>query len=227
MLTLKIGVTAVLIVLWAGAVSAAQVAPVPQTGILVLSHDANEPPRDDGALLKGVTLPTPRFTDNLNGTITDNLTRLIWLKNANCPVFGRTWQDALDDVAQLNTSGTMNANDCGDTSGKRGSHQTDWRLPNIRELFSLVDFSFWHPALSNAAGTGHATTPGDPFSNFENPSTFPYEPIYWSSTNRDPSSGNYAWYVNFVDGNVHFNANAVLNIGKLNTYFVIAVRGGS
>jgi hypothetical protein len=36
----------------------------------------------DGAMQKGVGLPTPRFTDNTNGTITDNLTGLIWLQNA-------------------------------------------------------------------------------------------------------------------------------------------------
>lgn len=40
--------------------------------------------RDDGALQKGVAWPNPRFTDNANGTVTDNLTGLIWLKNANC-----------------------------------------------------------------------------------------------------------------------------------------------
>ena len=31
-------------------------------------------PRDDGALQKGVPWPQPRFTDNDNGTVTDNLT---------------------------------------------------------------------------------------------------------------------------------------------------------
>ncbi|MGA9347827.1 MAG: hypothetical protein WBW48_03355 [Anaerolineae bacterium] len=34
---------------------------------------------EDGELLKGVTWPSPRFTDNGNGTVTDNLTGLIWL----------------------------------------------------------------------------------------------------------------------------------------------------
>jgi hypothetical protein len=32
----------------------------------------------------GVAWPNPRFTDNSDGTVTDNLTGLIWLKNANC-----------------------------------------------------------------------------------------------------------------------------------------------
>ena len=51
---------------------------------------------DDGDLEKGVAWPIPRFTDNSNGTIRDNLTGLIWLKDANC--FGsRTWSEALSD----------------------------------------------------------------------------------------------------------------------------------
>ena len=42
---------------------------------------------DDGDLEKGLAWPNPRFTDNEDGTVTDNLTGLIWLKNANW-----TWQ---------------------------------------------------------------------------------------------------------------------------------------
>ena len=38
---------------------------------------------DDGALKKGVAWPSPRFTDNADGTVSDNLTGLIWLKQAN------------------------------------------------------------------------------------------------------------------------------------------------
>jgi hypothetical protein len=49
---------------------------------------------DDGALQNGVTWPSPRFRDNCNGTVTDNLTGLIWLKNANC--FGVQWTAALE-----------------------------------------------------------------------------------------------------------------------------------
>jgi len=41
-----------------------------------------------------------RFTDNGDGTVTDNLTALIWLKNADC--FGtRVWADALSDCNNL------------------------------------------------------------------------------------------------------------------------------
>lgn len=39
---------------------------------------------DDGFYLNGINSPNPRFIDNNDGTITDNLTGLTWLKNANC-----------------------------------------------------------------------------------------------------------------------------------------------
>src|SRR5215831_10404550 len=78
--TLSDGVSTIeVIVLDCTPVSATR-APVPRTG-QTTSYAAG----DDGALQKGVAWPTPRFTDNNNGTITDNLTGLIWLKNANCP----------------------------------------------------------------------------------------------------------------------------------------------
>ncbi len=43
----------------------------------------------DGELQRGVTWPTPGFTDNEDGTMTDNLTGLIWLQDANCAFFFR------------------------------------------------------------------------------------------------------------------------------------------
>src|SRR6184192_2353013 len=40
--------------------------------------------RNDSYLRRGVLWPDPRFTDNGNGSVKDNLTGLIWLKNSNC-----------------------------------------------------------------------------------------------------------------------------------------------
>ena len=77
----------------------------------------------DGDWQKGVAWPNPRFTDNGNGTVTDNLTGLTWLKNANC--YGtRVWATALTDA------NTLNSGECGLTDG---SVEGDWRLPNVRE----------------------------------------------------------------------------------------------
>src|SRR4026208_1366769 len=137
-------------------------APIPETG-QTTSYSAN----DDGALRAGVALPQPRFSDNGNGTVTDNLTSLIWLKNANCiassyPGFDQTgiigdgavtWFQALNFVAGIN-AGRYN---CGDTSATGNTHQTDWRLPNIRELSSLVNYAFFNPAISNGAGIGNGS----------------------------------------------------------------------
>ena len=72
--------------------------------------------------------PTPRFQDKGNGAVEDKLTGLIWLKDAN----------------------TLASGSCGLTDG---SVAGAWRLSNVKELESLIDFGFIGPALSNAAGT--------------------------------------------------------------------------
>jgi hypothetical protein len=178
----------------------------------------------DGELQEGVASPSPRFTKNVNaaddtgavggtagngicdgtetcnGTITDNLTGLIWLQNANCANAGRDWATALSDVASLNMNGTMNSNNCSDTS-KAGSHQIDWRLPNVRELHSLVDYGRFSPSLPAS----------HPFTNFQ--------VNYWSSTTFafNPEG---AWVVGFFTG-------FVIPDFKTSSQSVTAVRGGS
>jgi hypothetical protein len=47
----------------------------------------------DGDYQAGTPLPSPRFAVNGDGTVTDNLTGLIWLQNANC-FLSRTWAQA-------------------------------------------------------------------------------------------------------------------------------------
>jgi len=111
--------------------------------------------RDDGELESGVSWPDPRFTDNLDGTISDNLTQLIWDKNANR--FGkRTWAQALCDCNNL----ADNDDDLDD-----GSVPNDWRLANVNELQSLLDRGQYKPALPK----------GHPFSGEKSDR-------YWTST---------------------------------------------
>ena len=112
-------------------------APVPKTG-QTTPYDQNIPQKDDGALKKGVAWPSPRFTDNNNGTVTDKLTELIWMKNANAFDVKKTWAEALSAAATL-------ANGFGGLTD--GSKAGDWRLPNVRELLSLIDYDRSNPAL--------------------------------------------------------------------------------
>jgi len=150
-------------------------------------------PRDDGKLRKGVAWPVPRFMDNANGTVRDNLTGLTWLRNANCSVFyaedtisynGREWNSAL--LAANNLKDGF----CGLTDG---SVAGNWRLPNKEELESLVDYGFDSPAISNTAGTGKWTE-RDPFTNVQSS-------YYWSST-ADATFSDHAWRVSFSDGDM-------------------------
>ncbi len=149
----------------------------------------------DGDWQKGVAWPNPRLTDNSDGTVTDNLTGLIWLKNANC--FGaRNWATALTN------SNTLNSGECGLTDGSAAG---DWRLPNVREMLSLIDYGRTNPALPS----------GHPFTGVQFSAASGY---YHSSTSagNDPSA---AFLVYMFHG-------ATFAANKSVTYYVWPVRGG-
>ncbi|MCX5885360.1 MAG: DUF1566 domain-containing protein [Proteobacteria bacterium] len=81
----------------------------------------------DGEIQAGVAWPDPRFTDNGDETMTDNLTGLMWTKDANLTSATKTWQQALDYVAGMNNGTYPNFG------------YADWRLPNVNELESLIN----------------------------------------------------------------------------------------
>jgi hypothetical protein len=156
---------------------------------------------DDGDWDKGAAWPNPRFTDNGNGTVTDNLTGLIWLKNADC--FGsRGWAQALVDCNNLG-SGSCGLSD--------GSSAGDWRLPNVKELQSLIYYGIYSPALPNTVGTGKWSN-GDPFTDVQSL-------YYWSSTTYAGNTSS-AWYVHMYYGYVYIG-------NKDYSYYVWPVRGGN
>jgi hypothetical protein len=148
----------------------------------------------DGEYKKGVAWPNPRFTDNSDGTVTDNLTGLIWLKNADC--YGlQTWADALTYCNDLAS---------GDCELSDGSIAGDWRLPNIKELHSLIDFSQANPAL--------------PF-DCPSVSSVQFDYGYWSSTTLASFTLS-AWNVQMYNGNVNGS-------NKGNNKYVWPVRNGN
>jgi hypothetical protein len=144
---------------------------IPKTGQTISYGDG-----DDGELQTGIAWPDPRFTDNEDGTVTDNLTGLIWTQDASCldPQFG-SWVYALGACNAL-ASGT-----CGLTDGSQAG---EWWLPNVRELQSLIDYSHYTFALH----------PDHPFTNVQ------WSLTYWSSTTYAQSVTLKAWTVHFHDG---------------------------
>jgi Protein of unknown function (DUF1566) len=127
--------------------------------------------------------PDPRFTDNSDGTVSDNLTGLKWLKNSNCSGLKVYWATANSYMSELNTSQTMGGIDCGDTGGA-----TDWRLPSLNEMESLRDISQFKPALP----VGHF---------FEGDVLDESLSIYWA-TNSLASDDAWAWAIDFESGAV-------------------------
>jgi hypothetical protein len=150
---------------------------------------------DDGDWRAGtewVESPSLRFTDNGDGTVTGNLTGLIWLKNADC--FGyEKWFNALSECTALKHGS------CGLIDG---SSAGEWRLPNVKELQSLVDYGQVNPALPS----------GHPFINVQ---YFDY----WSGTTLAYATPH-AWLVSMYNGLVSSNP-------KSNVYCVWPVRGGT
>lgn len=129
----------------------------------------------DGEYQAGFAWPSPRFTDNMNGTVTDNLTGLIWLQDLDC--FGnRSWEEALLDVASL-ADGACGLGD--------GSSAGDWRLPNGREILSTIDHQNTDPALS----TGHPFLNVPPHSSGSR---------FWSSSTSALMLA-WAWYESLAD----------------------------
>ncbi|MCR4302339.1 MAG: DUF1566 domain-containing protein [Sulfuricaulis sp.] len=86
----------------------------------------------DASFAVGASWPEPRFVLR-NDEVLDRLTGLIWCRSAILTEFPLTWQEALDFVAYMN----------------REKHfgQHDWRLPNRRELRSLLSLQTRLPAL--------------------------------------------------------------------------------
>lgn len=166
-------------------------APVPRTG-QTQAYDYNHV--DDGGLRRGVAWPSPRFTDHGDGTVTDQLTGLVWLKDADC-LGERWWETAFTAVGEFN-----NGTECDCADYTAGAY-SDWRMPNVRELFSLIDFSQSAPALP----AGH------PFEGVQSTE-------YWTSTNRGMVGP--AWIVNLANG-------MATEVAKMRSHNVWPVRGGS
>jgi hypothetical protein len=147
----------------------------------------------------------PRFTDNGDGTVSDNFTGLVWLKDANCAGTAVDWETALSYSNALFDGCTNCFGTTGDCGLSDGSSAGDWRLPNANELYSLIDSSKNDPALpAGYPFTGVAPSP---------PISF-----YWSSSTPGLVQEN-AFCV-YIEGG------AMNHCLKINTYWAWPVSGG-
>jgi len=136
-----------------------------------------------------VAWPVPRFTDHGNGTVTDNMTGLMWVKaphSLSSNSVAQTWNNAIDFCNGLTFAG-----------------HSDWRLPNVRELQSLIRYG--------ARVGGLALPSGHPFTGVQSD-------YYWSSSTHADFTDD-AWVVYLNYGNVGDG-------NKASTIYVWPVRAG-
>jgi hypothetical protein len=154
------------------------------------------------------TTPDVDFFDSGNGTVLHLPTGLMWKRcsegtswtgSACSPSIyavplGLTWQQALAraDAVNSGTAGTQNAG------------YTDWRLPNVNELESIVERGCWRPSIN--------------MTQFEDTRV-----LYWASSPTRTSATN-AYLVGFWFGGV---GGLDLWDSRANSYLVRLVRGGS
>lgn len=154
-------------------------APTPKTG-QTLAYQTG----DNGYYTNGVVWPNPRFSVQVDpNCVLDNLTGLMWARNAN-----QAGYVSLANAIAFCTNLTW------------GGYQ-DWRVPNVRELQSLLDFG----------QSGLILPAGNPFLGVQ-------PDHYWSSTTT-PWDGTVAYIV-------HLGYGRTIHDYKSNPWVVWPVRGG-
>lgn len=140
----------------------------------------------DADFKKGIPWPAPRF-ERKDEVVLDRLTGLIWTRNAAIAEFPMAWQEALDYITGMNCAKAFGC--------------TDWRLPNRRELRSLMSHQARKPALPE----------GHPFTNV-------FSGWYWTSTTAAINT-SYAWYLHTEGARMFYG-------GKEQFFLLWPVRGG-
>jgi hypothetical protein len=141
--------------------------------------------------------------DHGNGTVTDTVTGLTWLKQANC--INATWSRA---VAAVNA---LASGQCGLTDGSTAG---SWRMPNRKEMESLADRAQNNQADNfDWAWTSSNPTIASMNAIFNSFIAFQY---YWTST-TDASNTTEAWTVFSCDYGVY-------DVAKSSTGYTLAVR---
>jgi Protein of unknown function (DUF1566) len=123
--------------------------------------------------------PTRQFINNNNGTVTDTKTGLMWKRCSE----GQTWNSVTcsGSAADFTWKAALQRAQTHNRIGFAGFK--DWRLPNVKELFSIVEKQCYAPAI--------------------NLTIFPskgYYALFWSSSPSATTAGDDAWGVYFDSG---------------------------
>lgn len=160
---------------------------------------------------------TPNYKDNGDGTITDLVTGLMWQQD---PGTKMTFDEAVASASTFDLGG-----------------YTDWRLPSIKELFSLIMFYGIDPSGYNGSDPS-ALTP------FINTDYFAFEYGDESAGERiidaqfatttldvgdtDFGGGNLMFGVNFADGRIKgYPTGAMPGQSSGKTFYVLYVRNNT
>ncbi len=132
-------------------------------------------------LVRGAEYGVNEFKDNKDGTISDLATGLMWQKKDSEK--GLNWQSALEYAQKMNKKNYLGFN--------------DWRVPNAKELQSILDYTRSPETTSSAA-----IDPMFYSSKFKNEAGDKDYPFYWSSTTHVSSAlrgggGGSAAYLSF------------------------------
>ncbi len=141
----------------------------------------------DAEFSPGLAWPDPRF-ERQGDVVLDRATGLAWSWEANPADFPLTWPEAFDFIAQMNKENRW---------GRK-----DWRLPNRRELRSLISYRQRRPALPQ-----------------DHPFTHVALGWYWTSTTAAINPA-YAWYVHTEGGRMFYGL-------KSQNYLIWPVSGSS
>jgi hypothetical protein len=153
----------------------------------------------------------PAYRDNGDGTVTDLNTGLMWQQDPGGQV---TYQEAVTKAPSFNLAG-----------------YDDWRLPTIKELYSLILFTGTDPSGPEVTGS---LVPfiGTDYFDFEYGDTGAGERVidaqYWSGTEYVSTTMNGAvtiFGVNFADGRIKGYPRDIGRLGQTATHFVRYVRG--
>ena len=156
----------------------------------------------DGEFQKGLDRA---YVDNGDGTVTDTRTGLMWEKLSDD---GSMHDKDLDYFFPNHLAKAATLNQYGFAG------YTDWRIPNVNELQTLVDYGRMNPAISPAFNTG--CTPGCTVLTCS--CTVPYYSGYWTSSWSEVAPAR-PWLVEFYRGDIR--RSNYLNLAAR------AVRGGS